>query len=342
MSAVDAFDVPPGYLNTASVGLPPRTAVDDVADVLARWRRGAVEPAEFDAPVVRSRAAWARLAGVPPEWVAIGSTVSGLVGLVAASLPDGASVLVAEGEFSSVVFPFLAQHRRGVLVRETPLERLVEAVDERVDLVAVSAVQSADGRIADVEALTARAADAGARVLLDTTQSCGWLPVDCSRVDYTVCAAYKWLLCPRGVAFLAVRPERLDEITPSAAGWYAGGDVWSSIYGTPLRLSNDARRLDTSPAWFSWVGAVPALELLASLDLGAVRAHDVGLADAFLARLGLPPQQSAIVSLHAPGAADELAARGIRAAMRGGRVRLSFHLYNTLDDVAAAAAAVAG
>jgi selenocysteine lyase/cysteine desulfurase len=334
------FDVDPGYLNTASVGVPPRAAVAAVTEVLEGWRRGRLEPAAFDLYVTRSRAAWARLSGVDPGWVAIGASGSALVGLVAASLPAGACVLLGEGDFTSVLFPFLAQQPRGVRIREVPLPGLVDAVDDTVDLVAVSSVQSADGRVLDVGALTAAAVRHGARVLLDTTQSCGWLPVDCSTVDYAVCAAYKWLLSPRGVAFLSVRPEHLDTLTPHAANWYAGADIWSSIYGSPLRLSAAARRLDTSPAWFSWVGAAHALELLAGLDAEAVRAHDVGLADAFLAGLGRPPQGSAIVTVDAPGAADALAGAGVRSAVRAGRVRASFHLYNDDSDVERALAAL--
>lgn len=334
------FDAGAGYLDTASIGLPPRAAADAVAAAVDDWRHGRAQPQDFDADVVRSRAAWARLAGVSPATVAVGATVSGLVAQVATALPDEATVLLASGDFTSVMFPFLAQQPRGVTVREVLLEELVETVDGSVDLVAVSAVQSADGRRVDVDALTAAAARHGTRVLLDTTQACGWLPLDCSAVDYTVCAAYKWLLSPRGVAFLAVRPEHLDGLTPSAAGWYAGEDIWSSVYGSPLRLSPDARRLDTSPAWLSFVGAAPTLELLAGLDGEAVRAHTVGLADAFLAGLDRPPQGSAIVSVDAPDAADRLRAARITTSVRAGRVRASFHLYNDRDDVESAVAAL--
>ena len=62
-------------------------------------------------------------------------------------------------EFTSVTFPLRAQAGRGVKVREVPLERLAESVTADTTLVAVSAVQSADGRLADLDAL-ARAADA--------------------------------------------------------------------------------------------------------------------------------------------------------------------------------------
>ncbi|MCA1710588.1 MAG: aminotransferase class V-fold PLP-dependent enzyme [Actinobacteria bacterium] len=336
------FQPDPGYLNTASLGVPPIAAVTEVLDVLERWRCGRLSPPDFDEHVARSRTAWAALTGIPRTQVAVGGTVSEFVGVVAASLPDGAQVVVAQGEFTSVSFPFLAHADRGVRVRELPLEQLV-SFDGPADLIAVSAVQSANGRQVDVTALGAAAHAAGARLLLDTTQSCGWLPLDVSAADYVVCAAYKWLLCPRGTGFLSVRPDALEQLRPLAAGWYAGEDPWTSIYGAPLRLARDARRLDLSPAWFSWVGAAVSLELLAGLDLEQVHAHDVRLADALLARLGLPAQGSAIVTLDAGSAAEQrLAAAGVRTAVRAGRVRASFHLYNDDADVELAGAALGG
>lgn len=207
------FDPDPGYLNTATAGVPPRAAVTAMNGLLEQWQRGHLNPTDFDEYVARSRDAWAQLSGVDATCVATGAAVSALVGLVAAALPDGAQVLVAEGDFTSVLFPFLTQERRGVRVRAVPLTELVASVDDAVDLIAVSAVQSADGRAVDVAALTTTAALHGAQLLLDTTQSCGWLPLDVSAIDYVVCAAYKWLLCPRGVAFLSVRPDRLSSLT---------------------------------------------------------------------------------------------------------------------------------
>ena len=325
------FDVPDGYLNTASVGVPPRCAAQAVAAAVDDWSRGAARPPDYDPAVVTARAAVAGLLGVEVDRVALGGSVSALVGLVAAALPAGARVLVAEGEFTSVVFPFAAQVRRGVHVVECPPGELGRRAAE-FDVVAVSVVQSADGRIADLDALRAARAG-GTRVVLDVTQSLGWLPAGLDWADAVVCAGYKWLLCPRGAAWLAVGPELANDLVPHPACWYSGGDVWASIYGLPLRLAASARRFDASPAWFAHVGAAVVLPWLAGLDQVAVRDHCVGLADAVRTGLGLPPAGSAIVAVDRAGAAERLAAAGVVASVRAGAARLSFHLYNTADDV---------
>ena len=213
-------------------------------------------------------------------------------------MPDGTRVLVAKGEFTSVSWPFAAQSVRGVQVVEAELGEIGERAAD-FDVVAVSVVQSADGRIVDLDGLrSARAA--GTRVVLDATQSLGWLDVDLGWADAVIASGYKWLLSPRGTAWLAIHPEWRP--VAHYAGWYSGAEVWDSVYGLPLRPSADARALDTSPAWYCHVGAAAALPWLAGLDRAAVRRHCVGLADAFCAALDLPPAGSAIVSVRLPDA----------------------------------------
>jgi len=336
-----AFAAERVYLNTASYGLPPTSGWDAMQAALADWRHGRTSWEHWAQATEGSRVAFADLVGVDATRVATGATVSGLLSLVASSLPDGTRVLAPEIEFTSALFPFLVHARRGVTVRTVPLAELVASIDAATDVVVTSAVQMATGEVADLDALARVAARHGARTVIDATQAIGWLPLDARRFDVVVCAAYKWLLSPRGTAFMTVRPELLDSIVPLAAGWYAGEDPHATYFGPPLRLAADARRLDVSPAWHCWVGALPALELLRDVGIDTVHEHDLRLANRFRAGVGLPPGDSAIVSCDLPGAVEKLSAAGIMAAVRGGRLRTSWHLYNTDDDVDRALRALA-
>lgn len=328
----DDFPGARGYLDTATLGLPCPATLDELERTLTGWRAGTAQPAAYDDHVRRSRAAFARMAGVPEACVAAAGQVSSLVALVAASLPAGARVLAPEGEFTSVIFPFLA--RGDLEVAYAPLADLAAAVTPGTALVAFSAVQSADGALADRAAIGAAAAAAGARTLVDVTQAAGWQPVAAQDADYVVCGTYKWLLSPRGTAFLAGSLERLEELPALHAGWYAGEDPWASIYGAPLRLAADARRLDLSPAWLCWAGTAPALEFIERLGVEAIGAHDVALAARVRAAAGVPENGSAIVSLPLDDAAcDRLRSAGARFSLRDGRARLAFHLYNDDADV---------
>ncbi|RZQ59765.1 aminotransferase class V-fold PLP-dependent enzyme [Amycolatopsis suaedae] len=323
------FDIDGGYLNTPSVGIPPVVVADAVARGVARWRTGADNAPAFDEHVETARQGFADLLGVPADRVASGASASQLVASVAAALPPGSRVLVAEGDFTSVTFPFAA---RGCEVTEVPLAALPGRVSGH-DLVAVSVVQSADGAIVDLAALREACAAEGVPVLLDATQAAGWLPARLDWADWVVAAGYKWLLSPRGTAWLAVHPRVLERTVPVAANWFAGQRRWESIYGLPLRLAADARRFDLSPAWLAQIGAAVALPYLAGLGVQAVHRHGAGLANLLRSELGLEPGDSVIVSLPHPGAPAALTAAGISHGVRAGRARLGFHLYNTAADV---------
>lgn len=331
------------YLNTASFGLPPKPAFDALQAALTDWRLGRTTFDAWAEATNGSRRAFARIVGVGEEQVAVAATVSELVGLIAAAVPDGAHVVLPDIEFTSLLFPWLVHADRGVRITLAPPNVLADVVEQaRPDVVAFSVVQSATGEVADVDAVLAAARGCGALVVADSTQACGWYPVDASRFDATVCGAYKWLMSPRGTAFLTISDDLLARVKPLAAGWFAGEDVYGSFYGPPLRLARSARRLDTSPAWFSWVGTQPALELIESIGVAAIHEHDVALANRFRAGLGMTTSNSAIVSVEVAGSAGRLEAAGVQAAVRGGHLRAAFHLYNTTDDVDAALDALAG
>ena len=323
----------PGWLNTATYGLPPRPAWDAVQSVLAEWRSGQTSWEGWGESTERSRESFARLVGVRTDQVAVGATVSELIGLVAAGVPDGARVVTAEGDFTSLLFPWLVHADRGVDVRSVPVSGLADAVNRSTRVVAFSLVQSATGQIADLDAIVAAAQTHDALVIVDATQACGWLPVTATGVDALACGAYKWLMSPRGSAFLALSDRLRDRLRPLHAGWYAGEDPHGSYYGLPLRLARSARRFDTSPAWFSWVGTAPALKVVEQIGVEVIHTHNVALANRFRAGLGLAESDSAIVSAAIPGADRKLAAAGIRAATRAGDLRVSFHIYSTDNDV---------
>ncbi len=74
--------------------------------------------------------------------------------------------------------------------------------------------------------------------------------------------------------------------SPTPPSWFAADDMHDGYYGTPLRLADDARRFDVSPAWFAWVGAASSLGALAEVGIDAIHDHDVRLADGLRAELG--------------------------------------------------------
>lgn len=341
-AAIDRFDhdAARGYLAAASIGLPTDETVAAQHADLDLWRSARRDPMSYEDSVEATREHYARLVGVPAERVAIASQTSVVASMIAAAVPPGAEVLCVEGDFTSIVFPFLQRH--DITVRSVPLGELAASVSAATWLVAFSLVQSSTGAVADTVAIIAAAGEHGARTLCDLTQAAGVHPADAGAFDATVCHSYKWLCSPRGVAFLTVSKEFARELTPIHAGWYAGERIWESIYGPAMRLAESARRFDVSPAWPSWVGAEPAIRMFATLDLDEVWARASGLGDLLCDALGIPQQHQAIVTW--PDADGDSLARlteaGVKASGRAGRLRAAFHLWNDERDVETVARAL--
>jgi selenocysteine lyase/cysteine desulfurase len=329
-----------GYLAACTMGLPARVTIDALRADLEHWRLGTATAARYTEIAERARAHAATLLGTASDRIALGSQVSVFAALVAAKAAPGDEVICVEGDFSSLVAPFLV--RGDLRVRHVPRSALADEIDTRTAIVAYSLVQSATGEVADEASITRAARDAGAFLLVDTTQATGWLPTRDLDADLIVCHAYKWLSAPRGAAFAAYSDRGLAELTPIAAGWYSGQDPWTSCYGPSLYLAEDASRFDVSPAWQAWAGAEAALDIAASLDATAVLDHDLALANAFRDRLGLEASGSAIVTWP-DGEGDDLralTAAGVVASGRAGRARVAFHVWNDEEDVELAAGAL--
>jgi selenocysteine lyase/cysteine desulfurase len=326
------FDGADGFLDTATYGVPPLFVADGLRDCVQSWQRGSLELSAFIESITASRAAYASLVGADAHRVAMGSSASSVIGLVAASVPDNTRVATVRGEYTSVTYPFAAQAGRGVTVTELPLGRLEDSAGE-FDVVAVSLVQSANGAVLDVASLRRSIADSDTVTVIDVAQALGWQNMELPWADITVGVSYKWLLAPRGVAWMSLSERMFDVLVPHVANPFATEDLWSSLYGLPMRLAADARQFDSSPAWFSVFGAGLSLPWLASLDRAAVEAHTVGLANRLRGELQLAPADSAIVSIPGRRSADALHEAGIRASVRAGALRVGFHLYNTEADL---------
>lgn len=346
----DLFDYPTDrvYLDSATYGLPPkattralRAALDGWRDGSARWRE------DWDAEGEACRRLLAQMVGAGVRDVSLQPAVSVASGLVATAVPDGGEVLLAEGDFTSVSYPFVAAARTGrIRWRAVPLERLADSVTASTQMVAVSLVQSSDGRAADLVALREACDRHGARLFVDASQSLGLVPLDvhAPRIDYLAAAAYKWLCSPRGVAFLVVHPELHHEPWPVAASWRGGDNPYGRYYFHPdeaeLGLAPDAARFDVSLAWHAWVGARHSFEGLLSIDEGERYRRGHGAACRFAQRLGLPEPAAGIVTVAVRGGDEALRVleeEGVRVAGRAGKVRVSFHLYNSLDEAEHAA-----
>ncbi|HXV90756.1 MAG TPA: aminotransferase class V-fold PLP-dependent enzyme [Gemmatimonadales bacterium] len=351
------------YLNNASIGpIPERTrrALEDF-----NRRRTApfrLPDRDLQAMLAAARQAAASLIGAASGEVALAANTSHGINLAATALPLGPGdiVLVSDREFPANVYPWLLLRRRGIEVELAPCaptgwpdeDYLVERLgDPRVRVLAVSFVQFASGYRADLARLGAACRANGAYLVVDAIQGLGNSPLDVAEtpVDILACGGQKWLLSPWGSGFVYVRRGLVSELEPAVAGWMAfeGTDDFSRLTEYDPTFRSDARRFEMVTLPFQdFFGMTTSLGLLAELGIASVAAHIEALhepvlrwADAGSARVVSPRDpvhRSAILSIAPPdpvGGYRALRAAGVVCSMREGAIRLSPHLYNTVEEM---------
>ena len=342
------FHPEPGltYLDTATYGLPPDPTLRAMREAEGGWQAGTASWVEWDRQAERARTAFGRLIGAPSSRVALMPSVSVGVGLVAADLKAGDRVVVPALEFRSVLYPLLVARERGVdLVEVDDVDQLLEAITPGTKLVALSLVQMQTGRVLPVREVVERAEAVGAQVLLDATHGVPFVRLDdvIERIDYVAVAAYKHLLCPRGVAFLVVREDHVGRLPAILSNWRSSDDPYTVFFGRPFALADGAARYDVSFGWITWLGAAESLELLVAWQAAGALDEPVALARALADRLGIAWGGGTLVcpTIDDPDRVRAvLAEHRIKAAFRGSAVRFSTHVYNDEADVERAATAI--
>lgn len=343
----DLFEPAEGvaYLDTATYGLPPRPTLVAMSEALVQWQTGSAYWVDWDVVAERARSAFSSLIGVPEATVSLIPAASVGVGTVAAGLTAADRVVVPDDEFTSLLFPLLVAEQRGTTVTQVPFKALTDRIEPGTTMVATSLVQMQTGRVAPLESILDRAEAVGARVLVDATHGIPFVGMGgvMQRADYVVCAAYKHLLCPRGVGFLVVRPDRQADLPPWNANWRSASDPYGRFFGGPLTLAEGAGRFDVSVAWLPWIGGAESLELIRDWSEQRLLERPNALAEHLAERLGVQWGGSSIVCAPVTdpdGTKSALDEAQIKAGFRGDGVRLSTHVYTTAADVGRAVSVI--
>jgi selenocysteine lyase/cysteine desulfurase len=348
----------------------PRPVEDAVVDGIRRKRvPSKIGPEDFFRTADQARERFARLVGSDErERVAILPAVSYGVAVAARNLPvsRGQSIVVLDEQFPGNVYSWrrLAEERGAELTTvarpsgpgagERWNADLLAAVTEETAVVALPTVHWTDGTRFDLAAVGTRCREVGAALVVDGTQSVGAVPFDVAEVrpDLLVVAGYKWLMGPYSVAFGWFGP-RFDDGVPLEETWIAraGSEDFGGLVDYQDAYQPGAIRFDVGERsnFALMPGAVAALDLVLDWTPEGISAYvarltrplfEVARAAGF--RLEADAWRSPhLFGLRMPsgvdlvGLRDRLAADGISVSIRGTSLRVSPHVYNDEDDVAA-------
>src|SRR5216684_4614726 len=347
------------YLNTCSQGALSDAVQTGLGDYIATWHEQGSPWETWMDRYEEARTAFAEFINASPDEVAIVTSASAGINGVASALNfrERKKVVMGEFEFPTMGHIWLAQRPRGAEVQFVsaagdciPAANYEEMIDRNTLIVPLTHVCFKNGFRSEVSAVTQISHRNGALVMLDDYQDCGTRPVDVKAMDldFYVTGTLKYLLGPPGLAFMYVRKDLISSLVPTVTGWFAQTNPFA-FDPQHIDLSFTARRFESgSPSVPNVYAAVPGFQLLREIGMENVAGHIKQLTQSLLryARdLGIrakTPADSAgpLVVLQSKDSTllvQKFAESDIVASNRHDGLRISFHVYNTMDDVKAVA-----
>ena len=347
------------YINSCSQGALSDAVREAYGRYLADWDEHGAPWEYWVDQLEAARRSVAGLLNAPEDEVAVTTSVSAGVSAIASGLSfeNGRDkVVVSNFEFPTIGQIWHAQERRGASIVHVPaepdatipLERFEAAIDEQTALVAITHVCFRNGSRLDVAGVIELAHERGALVLLDAYQSVGSIPVDVKVLDCDFLAGgvLKYLLGSAGLAFLYCRRDLVEQIEPTATGWFADRNIFEMDIHD-YSPAPTARRFEagTPPIPAIYAG-IAGIELMQEVGIEETEAHVrelnallfAGL-DELGAQVVTPraaEQRGALVCVPSNDVdrlVAELAAGGVVTSSRDDNLRISAHCYNTAEDV---------
>jgi len=342
------------YLINHSLGAMPAEAEDRVLEYIRMWKeRGIRSWGEgwWDMPLTVGDQI-GRIIGASPGTTTMHQNVTVAEAIVLSCFSfegERRRIVYEEGNFPSVRYLYQAQAERGAEIVVVPEgESVADAIDERTLLVPVTHVLFKTGEIQDVEAIVARAHEAGAHVVLDAYQSAGTVPLDVAALgaDFAVGGSVKWLCGGPGAGWLYVRPDLIEGLRPTLTGWQA--------HARPFGFEPEMDYAEGAARFLTGTPNVPALyaatagyDLVEEIGVGRIREHSMrqtALLAELLDAAGFeltgprdPERRGGTVTVRTPGfeaVHGELARREILCDFRpDSGLRLGPHYFTTDEEL---------
>jgi selenocysteine lyase/cysteine desulfurase len=353
--------------NAAAAPAPQRTLaeISRVMDELIGTTKWHAESYPLDSYNAFLSCVAAFLSAASPQEIVFVEGPSVGLNLIAQSLDakPGDKIIFCDLEHPANVYPWMSLQRDGVVIKQVPsinggltLEAVQETVDERTILVAASAIQYFSGHRTDLTAIGRYCRERNILFAVDAIQAVGHMPINVKAmyIDVLVSGGHKSIMAIPTAGFMYVRQEVCERLKPRLIG--AGSTVdWTDHLKYDPSLAPDARRfLLGTPNYVGMAGVIKSISLIDELTRAAIDRHTAGLAARALEMARLRGYELTTVSgEHGPIATfkSKLSRKRTEAYLkvieaesgitigklpdRQGwpHLRLSFHCYNTEDEL---------
>jgi isopenicillin-N epimerase len=370
------FPTSVAYCQTGTLGASPREVVNALVEGIQNLERDLPEwgylqsdgePLTGDQQLTDFRAEAGAFINAPASEIAFTQNATMAMGFLAngLDLTAGDEVVSSDQEHPGGIGGWkLLAKRRGVVVKELPLLPALKdgpdgvlklfdgAITRKTRVVMFSHITSSLGIRLPARELCGLARQRGALAIVDGAQAVGQMPVDVKALgcDAYVTSPHKWLLTPKGTGILYIRQDLQPRVWNTLASAHLDQDETGAFrfmqYGT-----------GSVPVVY---GLRAALRFINRLGIERIERWDTlltkrlrdGLAEIPKARCSSPEDPrfaAAITTFAVPGRSgrelqEALWAKKIRVRAQGGDrgVRLSAHLYVSLEDIDRVLEATAG
>ncbi len=303
-----------------------------------------------------------QIMGAPGENMAIVPSASYGIAVAGGNVAvePGQAIIVLDEQYPSNVYAWRVLARERAATLRTVARRgaaswtepVLDAIDASVAVVAVPNCHWTDGRIVDLIAVSKRAREVGAALVVDASQSLGAKPFDVKKIrpDFVVSVGYKWLMGPYGLGYLYAAPEYHHSGRPLEQSWLTrnGAEDFTRLVEYTDDFRPGARRFDMGefPQFVLGPMAEAALEQILEWGVENIEAALAGFTDLIGERVtpfgadAIEPQHRVahMTGVRLPngptsGLSAALRAKNIFVSIRGDAVRVSPHLYNSQQDI---------
>jgi len=351
------------YLNCANMS-PFMKTVEEAGGLAIGQRRQpwTISAGQWFSPAEELRSLFAGLIGAEKEQIALIPSVSYGIAIAKNNikLEPSQKIVVLDQEYPSNLYAWreLSGESGAEIVTVQRAgdgswtEAVLQQIDEATGLVAISNCHWTDGSLIDLEQVSRKVRQVGARLVIDASQSLGAYPLDVRKIrpDFLVTVGYKWLMGPYNLGYLYADPKYARAGKPIEFSWMvkAGSDDFTRLVEYTDDYKPGARRFDAGE-FASFIHIPMAAAALSQItawgveNIQATLSRLTGAISAGVRDLGLkaPPQESRVghmmgipfPSEKIDGVRKKLVENNIYISFRGSSMRIAPHLYSDERDV---------
>ncbi len=365
----EEFSFPEGYvyLNTGGIGSVPRHVRSLVSDAWFQLETNPTPGHDLNKwNALKKDAAGLFGPGVDASEIALISSATEGINIILNGFPlqKGDEVITSLHEHPALNIPLLnLMKRKGLAIRTFDPDRktglnnvkvISDLVSKKTKLIFISHRTTTTGQLFPVKEIGELAKSKDIWFALDGAQAPGSMLIDVKgwNVDCYTFSSHKWVLAPRRTGVLYVRKELQDVVAPITVGAYS--DNGYNLREGTLNFQPSAQRYEFGTQnELLFMGFYASLKFINAIGIERIREHNEALSEMFCQELGkiegcevLSPEErkyrSSMITFRVPGksynditgamAKDNIRVRPVGEAELNG-VRVSFHIYNDLNDV---------